>query len=148
MRRLVMAFVGSVVVGACAKPPPCQRGAWTAPAPCCTKPVGWPGNAGAMQLDAEWVLYDAEAMFDALPAPARAANLAAFHTARDAYVAADQAFVAAARASDLPAAERALARAVRDFMTATSAWSAQTRDRDKYVDARTHADTIERHAPK
>ena len=146
MRTSIVSVAVLFAVG-CGGPPPCRYGAWTSPPPCCSKPADLPSHAAAMQLDAEWVLYDAEAAFDALPEPARAQQDAAFRAARDAFIAADQQFIAAAaRPGGQDAAERDLAKAAGDFMIQVNSWSAQTKARDRYVDARTRADTIQRHA--
>jgi hypothetical protein len=136
---LLFAISGAVGAG-CSGAPPCQVSSpptWTAPANLCTLPPGtWTGSVPAAVSDgqkgAEWLMYDAELVFNGLSPSDQAKYLTKFTDARTAFIASDQTFVAAVETviqlgqQDFSAALAQLAVAVQSFVAAVNEWGALT----------------------
>src|SRR5262249_45955269 len=95
--RPLLYLISMLCMACCgAIPPPCTLSQppppWTAPSDCCSD-FKWPAPVEGAQLDAEWLLYDAELVFNNLPDAIKNKYLTNFTAARQAYILSDEAFV-------------------------------------------------------
>jgi hypothetical protein len=134
MSMLCMASCGSVPVlpTPSSTPPSCTLSqpppSWTVPSDCCSDFKWSDQMVEKAQLNAEWVLYDAELAFNNLPDATKNKNLANFTAARQAYITADEAFVQsvngviAAKGSDFSVALADLTAAVALWVASVDQW--------------------------
>jgi len=95
---LGLSLTGCPKVPPCSPPPP-PNGIRTTPSGECSDPAGaWPSSLLAAQRDEEWVVYDALAVFAALPADVQSQHLAELNKDLSAIDTADDAFINAVNA--------------------------------------------------